>query len=192
MWHNHRPDLTSLSSAEMLNEKGHEFGLPQSPLRFPLFVPRPLSSRSGLTTAELVWTIGLLIAVTALILGTTQHDLKQAKLRRASAALDYLVGVIHLELKNTPPASLPTLLLGPGAPPLPLTDAEERLSQFFSSDCFFPEDPWGRAYVLQKVAGANRWQVICAGPSGHLPQQSDSLSALQRELLPPVSANSAR
>ena len=192
MWHNHPPDRTSLSLVGMLSEKGREFGLPQSPLRLLLSAPHPSLSRSGLTTAEFVWTIGLLIAVTALILGTTKHDLKQAKLRRASGALDYLVGVVHLEMKTIPPASLPTRLLGPGTPPFPLTVSEERLSQFFSQDCFFPEDPWGRAYVLQKVTGENRWQLICAGPAGHLPKQPNSFSDLQRGLLPPITARPTR
>ena len=142
-------------------------------------------SRSGLTSAELVWTVGLLIAVTALILGTTQHDLKQAKLRRATNALDYLVGAIHFEMKHLPVGSLPTVLLGPGLPPHPLSEAEQRLSQFLPKDCFLPEEPWGKAYVLRKVDGKNRWQVLCAGPDGKLATPNASDALLQRELLPP-------
>ena len=151
MWHNHLPDPTNLSLLEKLSGRERGFGPPQSPQSFLLSASHPPPSRSGLTSAELVWTIGLLIAVTALILGTTQHDLKQAKLRRAASALDYLVGAIHLEMKNLPVASLPTLLLGPGVPPLPLTESEKRLSQVLPKNFFLPEDPWGRAYVLKKI-----------------------------------------
>ena len=148
-------------------------------------ISRSSPANTGLTLAELAWTLGLLVAVTALILGTLEKDIEEARNRRASAALDYLTASLYLEIKDIPSGALPAILLGPGKPPAGISQTESLLQTFVSSNCFLPIDPWGRSYVLKKYASQGNWRILCAGPNNTLPRDSKPSSQFSRELITP-------
>lgn len=109
----------------------------------------------GLTRAELLWTLLLLVVIVGTIVGTLRAEVERGNKRMAEDTLTFLASQIYLGLEGTTldgPEALDLPLLGPGIPPggMEFDSTEPKMLELVMPERgYLPVDPWGRGYVLR-------------------------------------------